>query len=548
MAAASLDALLSPEGRQGVITALDGARRHSDRADDRLGRSVPLRVAAVVPGIAHQRRAAILLARDAGVAARAGRNVTATLDRLAPGNRIDGARVPLAAMAELEPVLRDAAATLRPTVRRSASLWPPIDGARDRYDLEASDAAERLADAADALAAARSFAGANGPRRYLVAGQNNAEMRDQGMVLSYAVLRFDDGRFEVEESGSVTDLGLRAPASTPIPDGTQTVFGALEPTRLWQSVNASADVSWSSQAMLDMYRSATGQQLDGVVMVDVPALAQLLQIVGPVNVDGVSESITAGNAARVLLSDLYAQLPPGADQGPRREAVAGVARATVRRIGERSIDATQLGRSLSVAARGGHLRLYSRDSSEQATFERIGLSGGPATPAETNTRTFHYAVQNATGTKLDYYLRHRVRLDVSTTDAGNAVVKTTVTIANGAPADAQPSYVMGPTANQERAGQYAGRVHLWGPAGAEQFDSVVESGLPLTSKLVVADPQATAETIFETSLRGAAADGFVELRLVPQPLLVPAALEVYVDGERRLARRWDRVLELELPV
>jgi len=546
--AADLDRLLTADGRASISDSLATADRSADQARDRLQSSVPLRALAVVPGLGHQRRAAILLARDTAVTAAEGRSLVEVIDRVGAGNRIEGGRLPLEAMVELETAAARAASVLRPTVRRSASLWGPINDARDAYDEEVGDAAVRLADAADALRAARSFAAQGGTRRYLVAGQNNAEMRDQGMVLSYAVLRFADGRFDVERSGSVTDLSLAAAAPTPVPEGTASLFGGLEPTRLWQSVNASADVTWSAAAMLDMVRAATGVQLDGVVMLDVPALAQLLRVIGPVAAEGIPEAVTAQNAARLLLSDLYAALPVGADQGPRREAIAGVARAAVRRAASEPLDALQLGRAVANAARGGHFRLYSRDATEQATFERIGLSGGPAVPPEDAARTFHYSVQNATGTKLDYYVRHRVRFDVTVTDAGNAVVKTTVGIANGAPADAPASYVMGPTANQARPGQYTGRVYLWGPAGSGQFESVEEAGLRATVRTIVAEPQGFAEAAFETLIRGAASEGVLSLRLVPQPLLVPATVEVFVDGEQRLSRKWDRTIDVELDV
>jgi hypothetical protein len=300
--------------------------------------------------------------------------------------------------------------------------------------------------------------------------------------------------------------------------------------------------------MLEMYAAATGERLDGVVMLDVPALSHILRVVGPVSSEGIRATITADNAVGVLLNDLYEQLPVGADQGPRREAVAGVARATVQRLASSPHDPLRLGRALANAAMGGHLRLHSRDPGEQEVFQRVGLAGGPATGPDRGAHTFHYAVQNATGTKLDYFLRHRVRFDVTTTGAGNARVRTTVTVTNRAPAGAGPSYVMGPTANQERAGQYTGRVHLWGPAGSEQFESVEESGLRATMRLLVADPQSEVSTTFETLLKGVAADGVVDLRLVPQPLVVPADVEVVVDGEQRVSRRWDRTLELALAV
>ena len=64
--------------------------------------------------------------------------------------------------------------------------------------------------------------------------------------------------------------------------------------------------------MLDMYAQATGEHLDGVVALDVPAISALLRVVGPVTVPGIEGQITADNAAQILLNQLYNGIPAGA--------------------------------------------------------------------------------------------------------------------------------------------------------------------------------------------------------------------------------------------
>ena len=148
------------------------------------------------------------------------------------------------------------------------------------------------------------------------------EIRDQGAVLSYAVVTFDHGRIHVEGHGPIVPLALKTPAPTPIPTGTASVFGYIFPTKTWQSVNATADFAWSGQAMRAMYRQATGQTVDGVIALDVPALSDLLSVVGPITVAGFAQPVTATNAATVLLSDLYdAFTPDPTSQAVRKNAL-----------------------------------------------------------------------------------------------------------------------------------------------------------------------------------------------------------------------------------
>jgi len=417
----------------------------------------------------------------------------------------------------------------------------------------ARSSARRLVDGADALGAARTFLGSGGSRRYLVALQNNAEMRDQGIVLSYVPLAVRDGRLSFDKGGSTNDLPLDRPAPTPVPEGTQAVFGPARPTQRWTAVNASADFAFSGRAMVDMYRQATGQAVDGVVAVDVPGLAALLRVVGPVSVEGGSEAVTADNAGRVLLHDFYEGLGPTSDQSARKERLGDVLRVVGERLTTGTRDAVGLGRELGQAAKGGHLRLWSAAAGEEGVFERTGLGGGPAT-AEAD-RTFHVAVENRSGTKLDYYVKPSVRQDVTLTPKGTAVVRTTVVVDNQAPVNAAPSYALGPDEFTKKPGDYLAWVLLWGPAGSTMASATPESGLNLASYVAVVGAGERRELSFETVVPDAVRDGRLRLRLVPQARLEPARLDVrldapgwHVDGPPSWQGPWESVRTFEWTV
>ncbi len=545
-------ALGTPAGRAASLAQVDGALAMIAKARDRVAGSPVISLAGLVPGFRAQRAGLLDLIDDSAAAAGAGRALLASVDGIAERTQIVAGALPLTGLAELQQEVRAAGEAIGGRAAGGDDgLWGPLGDARREFDDVAGSSSRRLSEGAEALGAARTFLGAGGVRRYLMVAQNNAEMRDQGAVLSYVVVRFDGGRMVREKQGSVGDLTLTSPAPTPVPAGTQEVFGSLAPTQTWQSVNATADFAFSGRAMADMYRQASGQAVDGVIALDVPALAGLLRTVGPVSIEGVAEAVTADNVGRLLLHDFYQGLGPHSDQTLRRERQADVVRALMDRLIDGARDAVTLGRALGDAAAGGHLRLWSADAAEEDVFERTGLGGGPATKEP--DRTFHVAVQNRTASKLDYFVKPSVRQDVRLTKQGTAVVRTTVILDNQAPAGATPSYQFGPAGITEKPGDYLGWVLLWGPEGSRQLQGgVAESGLHLSQFVVAVPAGERREVTFETVVPNAVRDGQLRLRLVPQARLEPMPLAVSLRSEDRSVGgdplrwegAWDRVRNL----
>ena len=552
--AADSGSLQTPEGRAGSLHALDGALASVRGANRQLRRSAALAVVGALPGLRPQRAGLIRLVDDAETAVSASRALLVRLDELAPTARIRDGVVPLPELRGLEEAAESAAGKLSRLVDHGGALWGDLGRSRRRFDQIIGVAADRLASGADAIRAARGFLGEGGDRRYLVAVQNNAEMRDQGMVLSYVAVSFSGGRLGFGADGSVDALALATAVPTPLPPGTSEVFGPLEPTRLWQSVNATADFALSGRVMADMFRQATGTPIDGVIAIDLPGLAALLAVVGSVEIPQIPEPIASDNAARILLNDLYQGLPPLVDDPERAGALSQVSRAVFERLTTGDRDAVALGRELGRVSEGGHLRLWSAEEDEEAVFERVGLGGGPGLIDA--DRTFHLAVQNRTATKLDYYLKPTVRQDIELDPAGSATVHTTVVLDNQAPVDGAPSFQLGPDQFMSRPGEYLGWVLLWAPIGSTQpGPGVEESGLVLAQHSLLVEPGGSRQLTFETVIPNAVRDGRFELRLVPQPRLYPVPLEVTVSGpgwrfedKPSWSGHWDRVLNLSWSV
>ena len=527
-------ALGTPQGRAAAIARVDGAVAVIAEARAQVAGSPALAIAAAVPGLRGQRAGFIQLIDDSAAAAGAGRQLLAAVDGLAERTQLRDGTLPLAGLAELQQQVRIAGEAIGARASgpkaTGGNLWGPLGDARQQFDEMAASSARRLTEGADALGAARTFLGSGGDRRYFVALQNNAEMRDQGIVLSYLPVAFANGRLVFGKGGSTNDIRLDRPAATALPTGTGEVFGPTRPTTRWTAVNASADFAFSGRAMVDMYRQSTGQAVDGVIALDVPALAALLRVVGPVTLDGSAEPITADNVGRILLSDFYAGLGVNSDQTARKERLGDVLSLVSDRLTSGTRDAVALGRELGQAARGGHLKLWSANEAEESVFERTGLGGGPAGGGPDADRTFHVAVQNRSGTKVDYYVKPSIRHEVTLTPQGSAVVRTTVTVDNQAPVNAAPSYALGPDEFTKKPGDYLAWVLLWGPAGSTMQAGIPESGLNLVNYITMVGAGERKELTFETIVPDAVRDGRLRLRLVPQPRLTPVALDVRLDA------------------
>ncbi len=553
-AAANLGTATDADATNDLRIATRDAVERTERARKRLNRAPLLRVADLVPIVRNQRRDLLRAVDVARRAAIAGDALAARVERVRAGLTVRNASVDLTAVAALADAAETAGKSLAALPRTHAGgQWGPLSRATVDLDAVVSDTAQRLMTGADTMRVAGRLLGVDKPSRVFVALLNNAEMRDQGMVLSYAVAEARAGSFQVARFGSITDLALDAPVrDVTLPEGTAFMFGQLAPLQYWQSVNATADTALAGASMASMYRAATGDRVDGVIALDVPALSALLSVTGPVSVAGIAVPISAENAASVLLNDLYAsQLNNTSDREERQRKLASVTAAVIERIRGASLNTSAIVRALGSAAAGGHVWVTSTLPDDQRALERAGLSGAPGRVG--SDRTIHLSVQNGTATKLDWFVDPEVDVEVYLTPDGTALINTTVSVPNKAPIPTPSTEQFGPdNIVNSVPGLYRARTYFWGPAGADQPDSVKESGLALSYAVTDVRPGETKSVTFSTSLISAVTKDSFRLRFVPQPRVRPMKLRVKVTGlgwkvtgEGTQSVSWDRTLELE---
>jgi len=426
----------------------------------------------------------------------------------------------------------------------SLLLGPVRDLATEVAD-ESESRARQFRSVAQGLQVAEDLSGAHGPRRFLVAVANPAEMRGAGgMILSYGVLEAEGGQVEVGEFGRIDELNLGEPVPPDelgLPDDLLARWEGFDLTQRWRNATAPADLSVMGPALVSMYEAATGEQADGVIQVDPVGLAAVLEATGPIEV-GELGTVDASNVVALTLNEAYIRYP---DIDERSDVLADVAEAAFDRLLDGEIPSLRgLGDALLQTAAERHLAMWSRDGGAQAAVAAFGASGELPDPA---AEQVHLGVQNISGNKLDYYVDTALALEGRRPAGEVGTVRATVTVANTAPAGATtPGYVFGPFDESESAGVYRGLVSLYLPRGttlvgvggdatATAPSVQAEDGRAVVSYTVSVPAQSTTTVELELRLPPRP-EGDYHLLAVPSARLRPTALRVALDlGDGDLA-------------
>ena len=309
-------------------------------------------------------------------------------------------------------------------------LVGPIGDARAEF-------ADRLADIRGSLGDSRLAADGfaqflQGPSRYLLLAANNAEMRaGSGMWLSVGVLTTEDGVTTVGELAPTGDLVLPAGAVATPPELAER-WGFMAPTRDLRNTAVTPRFEVTAPLAAEMWAAATGDTVDGVMVVDPLALQALLAAEGGVEVPGVG-LLDAENVLPFVFLDQYrATGDLDADQQARRDQLGAVARSTLTALDVRPWEPAALADELGPAAAGRHVLAWSQDPVEQLGWEAAGVAGavGPD--------SLLVSLLNTSGTKLDQFVTVEGEIDP---DGGAVTVQ--LTIRNDAPVG-EPAYVLGP--------------------------------------------------------------------------------------------------------
>ena len=387
---------LRADGLEGSLTS---AAADLDDAADRASSSPFLAAVGAVPLLDDQVRAV--------------ERLTAAADELGAEARVTGARIgdaleraggnPRARVELLDVVLEELdrveAVAAGIDLGPSDGVVGPLRSARTEVADALADVPTRLAPLRRQVRALRALLA--GPSSYLVVVGNNAEMRaGAGMPLTAGLATIGEGDIELGEfESTVSELyapNPTGPYNSDVPEPLQETYPRWNLGRDFPETAVIPHFPVTAPMYADIAADTQGWRVDGVLHIDAMALAELLGVVGPVEIGG--RTYTQETAPQLVLNQPYLDFRDRSVREERQDAQGELANALFEAIQDRDVELLDVVAALQRAAEGRHLMAWSRDPVLQDLFDSFGAAGAIG-PDE-----ILVSFQNTGANKLDWYV------------------------------------------------------------------------------------------------------------------------------------------------
>lgn len=376
----------------------------------------------------------------------------------------DGA-LDLAPLAAAEPPLAAAADALS----RAAAQARGIDADATVPQLAAAvaelrDAVDEASGVIDTLHSAAALTptmlGADGPRTYMIAMLNNAELRSAGgIAAAFALVRAENGGLSIVGQASTSAFpGLDSPL--PLSASTVALFED-GPGRYMQNLASIPDFAEAATAMAARWQQRFDDRIDGVVAIDTVVARDVLAVVGPQKVG--PYTIDADNVLNVLLSKVYRDISDPEQQ----DAVFALTATTIFDASLHADDPRAVVAALGQSVSEGRIHIWSAHDDEQRILKGTDL-GGVIPDDRPDAALVGVMVNDTTGGKMDVYARSAVTVATGVCH-GAPTTRVTVTWSNDVPAEkvaGLPPYVTANGWYGVEPGDTRTLIAVYGPTGA----------------------------------------------------------------------------------
>ena len=381
---------------------------------------------------------------------------------LSPDNLIDGTRINLKLLREEEPRLSELSAAAATLDAKAQAISNPaylslIRDARSQLQDQTSRLAQLLGNTSLAAKLAPSMLGADGPRTYLMAFQNNAEARGTGGILGgFGILRLNNGSPTVDMLAPNTALDDAA-ATVDLGSEYNEQYGFADPYTDFRNSNLSPHFPYAARIWKSMWEKKSGIVVDGVITVDPVALSYILGATGPVTLaDG--EVINQENVVELTQSTAYSRFKPldikydtykeesdrfntEAAAALRKKYLQEIANAVVQKITGPIPAPRKLIDALGRAASEQRIAVWSASPADQELLEKTPLAH---TIPDNSAPYAQVVINNLAGNKMDYYLKRDIEYAADECDGDRRNSTVTVKLSNTAAAGASlPDSVAG---------------------------------------------------------------------------------------------------------
>lgn len=338
-----------------------------------------------------------------------------------------------------------------------------------------------LGSAAKAADLIPALLGQDGPRKYLLVLQNNAEVRSSGgLPGTISVVRARSGRVEMGEQESAGTLLATERPVLPLTSEEKAIF-SNNLGLLFLDANFTPDFPRAAALMRARWEVETGDRVDGVFIIDPVTVSYLLRGTGPIKVG--QATLTAQTAVDVLLNQTYVYLPTQAEQN---EFFERVARKAFNVFAEGNGDPVGVVRALIRGVDEGRLSAWSADPTQQEVLG--GSEIGRSLPIDdSDSPQIGVYLNDATGAKMQYYLDHQVTVESLGCRDGVQSMSGELTLVADTPQDiaSMPAFVIGALGvDDAKKGSQLLVAHVYGPVGG-RFTSLEVDGKRIQEPLVL---------------------------------------------------------------
>lgn len=273
-------------------------------------------------------------------------------------------------------------------------------------------------------------------KKYLILFQNDKELRPTGGFLtSYSLTNISSGQISIDKSYNIYEIA--DPGLYPPPAPIRTYLKQSQ----WflRDTNFSPDYKDSMEFFISYWDDLGLENIDGVLGVDTEFVAGMLDLLGPIQIDGydtdfgawayLPESCKVGGSAFTVENvvcrlEFYAE-KTGASDAQRKEIIGLLMNEMFSRL--MTIPSKDLFRVVEVGTdllNRKHLLLYFKDLGIQRFAEKYNWAGRLV---QDNDTTDYFALNDANlaGLKSDMYIKRSVTQEIK---SGNGKVEKTVTI------------------------------------------------------------------------------------------------------------------------
>ncbi|MCL4389997.1 MAG: DUF4012 domain-containing protein [Patescibacteria group bacterium] len=270
-------------------------------------------------------------------------------------------------------------------------------------------------------------------KTYLVVFQNSTELRPTGgFIGSYAIVGFDKGALLDYKINDIYSADGQLQGQVQPPDELLHYLG--QPSWYMRDANWAADWSLTAQRLEWFLQRETGQQVDGVIGVSLPAVPKLLAATGPLTLADFNQTVSSSDFYNKAEYASEINFFPGSTQ--KGDFLGAVAQAIVNRVtGGTSLNLIALGQALGDSVSQKDILFYFNDPTVQKVMETNDWAGRLCSDC------LMLVDANLGANKANYFIKRSVAIDTLIDKTGARVDTVAIHYQNTSPNDSWPGGV-----------------------------------------------------------------------------------------------------------